>query len=91
MNLGMITPEGLLLVNRKGAFIPQICPYTNQGLECGDWCPHFHEPVEISGSTINLQLCHRDQIVFTRLDDFRTADRFVEEEPENQEQGIVNL
>ncbi len=90
MITGMITSDGLLLICRKGAYIQQECPLmSTSGIECGDWCPHFQEPLEISSSTIQLQLCQKTQLVFARLDDYRSSDRFDEEDELPDARGVT--
>lgn len=62
-----ITPDGGLLVGRAVKYTVELkrqtCPYTEHGdnSPCGDWCPHFMEPVLEPGhgdSAVMVQLCH---------------------------------
>lgn len=52
-----INEEGFLLLERGKEMKEQYCPYC-QGIidACGDWCPHFTEPV-ISLDTVFFHIC----------------------------------
>jgi len=39
-----IERRGYLSIERMGVFIPQLCPYRQEDVRCGDYCPLFHEP-----------------------------------------------
>jgi hypothetical protein len=71
MLTGLLTNEGLLKIKRAGTMKYQYCPYHPAGLECGDWCPQFREPAELSGSTIVIELCNDTKITFHSLTDLR--------------------
>lgn len=80
MLVGMINHEGALLLDRKGSFIEQTCPRSvGRGFLglclCGDWCPHFSEPVEVSDELQILELCGGKKLTFCRLVDYRSDDR----------------
>lgn len=76
MLTGIITKEGLLKTKRAGEMKYQNCPFHPAGLECGDWCPKFGEPAELSGSSTELQLCGRTKLSFTSLEDKRGSREF---------------
>ena len=47
---GKLNENGLLLVERKGEYVTQLCPYTSfrhdggsSAMGCGHWCPLFGE------------------------------------------------
>lgn len=46
-DLFVIDPNGFLQRSRKDKLTPQFCPVAspNMTIRCGDWCPHFGEPV----------------------------------------------
>ena len=46
-DLFVIDPNGFLQRSRKDKLQPQFCPMAspNMTIRCGDWCPHFGEPV----------------------------------------------
>lgn len=70
MKKGKIEKDGRLYIERAGKFKGQNCPYgvsvANSCL-CGDWCPHFHEPVEIDGDII-LKICNGTRLYFDKAD-----------------------
>lgn len=71
---GMITKNGLLQINRGGTMRQQYCPYHPAGLECGDWCPLFHEPYtmkEEGRKIVNLWLCNNRCFKLQKLIDER--------------------
>ena len=39
-----INASGNLFVERAGKLKPQGCPYKEDNVPCGDWCPLFQEP-----------------------------------------------
>lgn len=50
---GKLNENGLLLVERKGEYVTQLCPYTSfrhdggsSAMGCGHWCPLFGEPMD---------------------------------------------
>ena len=53
-DLFIIAPNGFLQRSRKDKLQVQFCPLAspNMTIRCGDWCPHFGEPVyELTGLT----------------------------------------
>lgn len=78
-----IDNEGFLLIERlrkgKATMIQLICPFdlsvlSNHGL-CGDWCPHFGEPLVSKGGgdsgedVMELELCHHKILIGTITDE----------------------
>jgi len=39
-----INKDGFLEIFRGSQFSLQYCPFNREGI-CGDWCPHFGEPI----------------------------------------------
>lgn len=80
---GKLNENGLLLVERKGEYVTQLCPYTSfrhdggsSAMGCGHWCPLFGEPesetsvsLGTTGRTL-LPLCHKT-LVFDEFTDER--------------------
>ena len=83
-----ITEYGTLVIDRGRGSTATLCPFTkNDDVECGDWCPHFGEPVETSilnpehlvGDTdipalitvYEITICHGRKLVFDSLKDYR--------------------
>lgn len=61
---GKINKVGVLVIERNGVPVPQICPYSHSNaVACGHWCPLFGEPEkpERSDTIINvwLQICEQ--------------------------------
>ena len=71
-----IDSEGNLWINRKTQMKQQICPYLSGedfGLQCGDWCPLFDEPIitdESMGKRAILRLCSAE-LILQELEDLR--------------------
>lgn len=72
---GTITREGILELERAGESIPQVCPYSTIGLECGCWCPKFHEPTTTAYKEILIQICGHDILHLKHLTDLRNLNR----------------
>ena len=68
---GFLNTEGLLTIERGGTMRKQYCPYDEQGRECGDWCPLFDEPREVSGSQTNITICNNATLSFHSFVDNR--------------------
>jgi hypothetical protein len=80
---GKLNENGLLLVERKGEYVTQLCPYTSfrhdggsSAMGCGHWCPLFGESISetsvslgTTGRTL-LRVCHKT-LVFDELTDER--------------------
>lgn len=71
---GQITKEGLLQIERAGVMRRLYCPYHPAGLECGDWCPHFKEPVELAARRASLHICGETLLLFDKLEDCRQGE-----------------
>lgn len=71
---GKINHHGCLEIERAGKTKDQYCPFinnTNNGAYCGDWCPHFREPIAFSyGTGWELPTC-KHCLYFTELIDER--------------------
>lgn len=53
---GELVRDGGLLIERAGHLSRLDCPFAALGPDreiarCGDWCPHFGEPIEVSRVT----------------------------------------
>ena len=42
---GIIDSKGKLLIEREGTLQYQFCPFSTSEELCGDWSPHFGEPM----------------------------------------------
>ena len=71
---GKINQQGLLSIERAGQMKIQYCPYHPAGLECGDWCPKFNEPHQVSGAQTNIAICGDIVLQFHTLTDNRESD-----------------
>lgn len=43
-----LSSEGYLSLSRRGYLKRQLCPYSQNPEDCGDWCPLFIEPTDHS-------------------------------------------
>ena len=75
---GKLNENGLLLVERKGEYVTQLCPYTSfrhdggwSAMGCGHWCPLFGEPFKSFGKT-TIELC-RVTLQFDQFADERVG------------------
>lgn len=73
MKAGKISVDGNLIIKRAESFNPQGCPRDNDGGYCGDWCPLFGEPENISegGKDKKLQICQNRILTFDEFTDER--------------------
>jgi hypothetical protein len=78
---GKLNENGLLLVERKGEYVTQLCPYTSfrhdggsSAMGCGHWCPLFGEPRKAQiGTSIMVELCNERTLFFDDFTDEREA------------------
>ena len=75
---GKISKTGLLRIERGTKEQHQQCPYQQDDVRCGDWCPLFGEPsvIEITDgkpSSTALELCRRILYFRTLIDDRKGA------------------
>ena len=57
---GYIKLNGSLSIERNGKPKEQFCPFSEFSNACGDWCPLFVEPIDISAEEKEgyLKLCN---------------------------------
>jgi len=75
---GRINSTGQLYIKRGVRMKQQHCPFQQTSCACGDWCPHFEEPVEL-GKTDEwyrygkyaLQICNKKILFINKLEDER--------------------
>jgi hypothetical protein len=71
---GKINKLGYLEIERAGKLVRQACPFCDVG-GCGDWCPQFGEPFELSpgveGSATGIDICHGRYLSFSEFTDER--------------------
>jgi hypothetical protein len=41
-----------------------LCCYSENARPCGDWCPHFAEPILLKGVVVEIRLCQGTKIGF---------------------------
>jgi len=91
-----IDKHGHLYINRKGGWLVQRCPWTadedGECCRCGDWCPHFGEPVSYypeykKYTKYTIAICHNKNISCDKLIDERDerGDKAIKEMPEVEE------
>jgi len=77
---GKIDKHGFLWIKRKGKFVIQVCPFTQNETKCGHWCPQFGEPtlyeagLESTNDIIRewfLSICQGKTLVFNKFEDER--------------------
>lgn len=78
---GKISPTGELLIYREKDYKIQFCPFKQKKagvdrdfLSCGDWCPHFSEPIRRTEGYDNfweLEICMGKKLVFEDFIDER--------------------
>ena len=77
---GKIDKHGFLWIKRKGKFVIQACPFTQDEVKCGHWCPQFGEPqsrktkIDLTGKVIqscHLPICLGKTLVFNKFEDER--------------------
>ena len=73
---GLIDKNGWLAIERAGKMKSQYCPWTESDPDeedryCGDWCPHFVEPIVNEGFTHLFLGCGDTTLIFCELTDER--------------------
>ena len=99
----LIDEDGRLHIERAGTYRQQTCPFSfaiGMTTSCGDWCPHFGEPVFFSEEIIDndtdstlvprvqLTLCHNTAFYIPEEDlvDFRGEKKMEAGSDENENQ-----
>lgn len=68
--IGHINPKGELFIERGNDAKRQHCP-KNFLLACGDWCPLFGEPIELTDGRTIIEICDCKSLCFNIFDDCR--------------------
>ena len=63
-----IAQNGSLHILRETTWIPQICPFSEKDIFCGEWCPHFNEPI-VGTRSVELELCFK-KVLRLSVDNF---------------------
>lgn len=70
---GKIDSFGVLHIKRKEKFKPQVCPFSKQKGNCGDWCPRFKEMKMEATAGIKKELvvfvCDATQKIVIKIDE----------------------